>query len=302
LILEASVSSLANSMIIMLNRSGQLGNQLMLFSKFITLSLEENLDLMNPTFAEYGDSFTYFEKNPLSEIPQKKLFWSKGNTRTWLFPHLMRLLAFATEHLAFLRTRYEVVRAGQGKKFNLADQEFIEQCRNKTVFFLDGWPRLQVNYKANYANRLREIFTPLSKHRRVISAREKEGRQLGEILIGVHVRQGDYRFWENGKYFFESEMYVGVMDRVKSMFQDKQISFFVASDEVQEKKLFDRHAVVFGGEDAIEDMYTLAACDYIIAPPSTFSAWASFYGKTPRYTIKEIEKTFDLEDFVTPTA
>jgi hypothetical protein len=289
-------------MIILLNRSGQLGNQLMLFSKFITLSLEENLELVNPAFAEYGASFSFFEDNSLAEIPQKNLYWPQGVRWTKLFYSVMKVLAFAVEHFAFFRTRYEVVRAGQGKTFNLAEPEFVEKCRNKTVFFLEGWPRLQVDYKAKYANRLREIFAPLSRYQNVVAAREEEGRQLGEIFIGIHVRQGDYRSWEDGRYFFESNLYVAMMDKIKNEFKGKKISFFVASDEIQKKELFARHAVVFGGEDAIEDLYTLAACDYIIAPPSTFSAWASFYGKTPRFTVKDMNKNVNLSDFVTPTA
>ena len=33
----------------------------------------------------------------------------------------------------------------------------------------------------------------------------------------------------------------------------------------------------------IGDLYSLAACDYIIGPPSTYTQWASFYGQVPRF-------------------
>jgi hypothetical protein len=32
---------------------------------------------------------------------------------------------------------------------------------------------------------------------------------------------------------------------------------------------------------AVEDLYSLARCDYLLGPPSTFSLWASFYGNVP---------------------
>ena len=34
---------------------------------------------------------------------------------------------------------------------------------------------------------------------------------------------------------------------------------------------------------AVEDLYALAGCDLLIGPPSTFTQWASFYGKVPLY-------------------
>jgi hypothetical protein len=29
------------------------------------------------------------------------------------------------------------------------------------------------------------------------------------------------------------------------------------------------------------DLYSLARCDYVFGPPSTYSQWASFYGNKP---------------------
>lgn len=289
-------------MIIILSRFGQLGNQLMLFSKFITLALEENLEIMNPAFAEYAGSFENFEQNRLATIPPKNTFWTKTASRASLVYSLLKMVAFAAEQVPFLEQRYEVLRTGSGKKFNLADPHFIEKSRRKTMIFLEGWPRLQVNYKGKYADRLRKLFQPHRKHQQAISAMEKEGRQLGDVLVGIHVRQGDYRNWESGKYLFSSEQYAQIMTKVEKLFPSDRVSFFIASDEAQERKTFAEHPAIFGGENAIEDMYTLAACDYIVGPPSTFSAWASFYGRTPRYTIKDMEGPITIKDFFTPEA
>jgi hypothetical protein len=289
-------------MIIVLNRFGQLGNQLMLFSKFITLALEENLDIMNPAFGEYADSFEYFANNRLASIPPRKIFWTKTATRARVFHAYLRIVAFIAERVPVLLPDYEVLRAGSGKKFNLADSDFVEMSRSKTVFFMEGWPRLQVDYKRQYAGRLREIFRPQRKHQQAISALEEEGRKLGDVLVGMHIRQGDYRNWENGNYFFSSHQYANVMRKVEKLFPGDRVAFFVASDEKQARSSYAEYSAVFGGKNAVEDMYTLAACDYIVGPPSTFSAWASFYGRTPRYTLKDIAGSFTLKDFFTPKA
>jgi hypothetical protein len=51
-----------------------------------------------------------------------------------------------------------------------------------------------------------------------------------------NIRQGDYRNFEVGRYFYESHDYARL---VKGHF--------------------------------VEDLYALAACDYIIGPPSTYT-------------------------------
>jgi hypothetical protein len=56
--------------------------------------------------------------------------------------------------------------------------------------------------------------------------------------------------------------------------------------------------VTFGTGDLIEDMYAFASCDYLIGAPSTFTMWASFYGKVPLNVIRSPDQTQKLTDFV----
>ena len=52
-----------------------------------------------------------------------------------------------------------------------------------------------------------------------------------ETLIGVQIRQTDYRYWENGKYFFTAEQYRGFIQQLQQRFGPRR--FRVAADEVQ---------------------------------------------------------------------
>ncbi|HAX17707.1 MAG TPA: hypothetical protein DCY00_03825 [Actinobacteria bacterium] len=47
----------------------------------------------------------------------------------------------------------------------------------------------------------------------------------------------------------------------------------------------------------IEDLYSLALCDYIFGPPSTFSMWASFYGEVPLRFITNPDTDLSLDKF-----
>ena len=75
------------------------------------------------------------------------------------------------------------------------------------------------------------------------------------------------------------------------------MAFLICSDEPQHGGDFARMNVHFGTGHAIEDLYALARCDYLIGPPSTFSAWASFYGKVPLYFIEDVRYCPYLTEF-----
>ena len=47
----------------------------------------------------------------------------------------------------------------------------------------------------------------------------------------------------------------------------------------------------------ITDLYCMASCDGIIGPPSTFSQWASFYGKVPLSFIFTKDDVIQLREY-----
>jgi hypothetical protein len=118
------------------------------------------------------------------------------------------------------------------------------------------------------------------------------------VLIGVHVRRGDYEQFVGGRYFYSLEQYAAVMDRVRALFPDQAVAFWVCSNESLSPDSFPGLAVFAGLGGIMEDLYALARCDYVIGPPSTFSAWASFYGQVPLYSIRDVTHQPTRADFV----
>jgi len=82
------------------------------------------------------------------------------------------------------------------------------------------------------------------------------------------------------------------MVSVGSEFPDKKISFLVCSDDEQNISDYAGLRVTLGPGSDVGDLYALAACDRIIATPSTFAIWASYWGKVPLFTIREKEAKF----------
>lgn len=108
-------------------------------------------------------------------------------------------------------------------------------------------------------------------------------RDSNTIIIGVHIRGGDYRYWQKGKYFFTQQQYRHICDSLKSEFPESKVKFFLSSNELIDQTTFPPNADFFSLPDSnpSKDLYALSQCDYIVGPPSTFSRWAAYSGEKP---------------------
>ena len=130
-----------------------------------------------------------------------------------------------------------------------------------------------------HADDIRAFFSPKD-----VSEAEKHlnGIKSDGVLVGVHVRRGDYRDFEGGKYYYEDEVY----DRNKAAIERE---FASKGKNVQ--------FLMFPCRTAVEDQWMMSQCDYLMGPPSTFTMWASFMGKVPLGIIKCKTDTLTLADF-----
>lgn len=116
-------------------------------------------------------------------------------------------------------------------------------------------------------------------------------------IIGVHIRRGDYRTVNEGRFFFEFYQYASFLKRL-AIVTNYKLYFVIVSNETIPLDLFsDKNIFNFNTKNVVEDNLILSKCDYIVGPPSTFSAWASIVGNTPIYFIENIEDFIDLDSF-----
>jgi hypothetical protein len=102
------------------------------------------------------------------------------------------------------------------------------------------------------------------------------------ILCGIHIRLGDYQHHNSGSWFYSIEQYATKMREFCELFGNgKPVRFLVCSNETLHLDAFRGLTVTFGSGQFMEDLMTLGQCDYILGAPSTYSAWASFYGDVP---------------------
>ena len=123
-------------------------------------------------------------------------------------------------------------------------------------------------------------------------------RENYDLIIGVHIRLGDYKTFRGGEYYYSLKQYNNVMNNIKKLFSNKAIAFFISSSEnIYFSEFQESFSFFIPNSSASKDLFGLSNCDFIIGPPSTFSGWASFYKNIPLYFIEDPKKNVDLDDF-----
>ncbi|MDD2512394.1 MAG: alpha-1,2-fucosyltransferase [Proteiniphilum sp.] len=168
--------------------------------------------------------------------------------------------------------------------------------------FFKGWhTRRDTKYLAAAKKEIIHIFTPQKEITERISDYIAVIRKTSDVIVGVHIRRGDYKNWHNGRFLYDFEQYASFMKKVEKLFPEKRVAFFISSNEWFETDVFHGLSCYRFGKNQpsaeILDLYALSECDYIMGPFSTYSRWASFIGETPLCFIESANQTFTKESF-----
>lgn len=171
----------------------------------------------------------------------------------------------------------------------------------KFLGFTKGWQtRTDTRYLQQTFPQLQQVFRPKEEIMQKALNIVAEMRGISDMVIGVHVRRGDYATWNDGRFFYELEEYHQFMRRIQDLYKNRRVSFFISSNEDFSLDLFDDIVCRrFGPEPsgAILDLYTLSVCDRIIGPFSSYSRWASFIGAVPLCFLESKDQQFTEDSF-----
>jgi hypothetical protein len=165
--------------------------------------------------------------------------------------------------------------------YDLNSFEFTALLKKYTMLAVKGWKfRDNINL-VRYHTEIAQYFQPVEQIRNGAELALSKARSLGDMVIGVHIRQGDYRGWKNGSHYFETEQYAHWMKNIAALDKSKKTAFMVCSSDPVDPACFRGLDVIMGPGSVIGDLHALSLCDRLMGPPSTFSAWASFHGRKP---------------------
>ena len=164
-----------------------------------------------------------------------------------------------------------------------------------------GWETMNdTRYLAQTKKELQHIFLPRQEITKKAAAFMSTIRQKADIVVGVHIRHGDYKTFEGGKYYYSFEDFHAFMLQVKQLYAGKNVAFFISSNADFSVDIFpDCNCFRFGKEPSGDmlDLWTLSLCDKIMGPWSTYSRWASFIGEKPLFCFKAKDQIVKDESF-----
>jgi len=264
------ISCLINKRVFIIsNPYGRWGNRLMLFTYMIAWAKQHDAIVLNPSFVEYSRYFKNFDRKVLGIIPND-------------FFRLIKIPEFLIDFIneSFKRISYRKINLMKIFCFDLETenedyesvsfQNFLSS--SKVIFFhgfLFGKRNFNIiKFQRNYFNSLFDFTDDIKiRSEEIIKSIQKSK------IIGVCMRQGDYKNHFGGRLYLNDNEYKILIDRIKELFGN-HYGVFVACEE--KKSALIHENAYFNYEDPAVNLCTLSKCDYLIGPASTFMTWASF--------------------------
>lgn len=180
------------------------------------------------------------------------------------------------------------------------NEECVEKAKRFGVHLVDGWGIYDSGEEKNSLDIIRKRYhlKPQYYMNNPLYLQMQKWKQLGGMLVGIHIRRRDYREWCNGIYYYEDAVYERWISQIRSLYKDKTLKFIIFSDEPCGISADD---IVISHESWYVDQFLLGMTDICFGPPSTFRGWAVFiYGnKTCDMANKEMDIR-DRKQFIPP--
>ncbi|MFH0895770.1 MAG: alpha-1,2-fucosyltransferase [Bacteroidota bacterium] len=277
-------------MIIITYKPGRLANQLFYFTHFASGVLNSKTKMISYSIAEMKAGFPNLNNEFLKKMSDGQ-FRIGQSSISYFVNRLLFSLGKRIKN-PWIKT---ITVGWEESKYV---QEVISlSSSGKTRVYVDGWKFRDYESEIQWQHLFKKIFMPADYAVKYVNNLLKKNNDENNIVIGVHIRLTDYYRFCNRKFFYSSQQYLSVMKQARELFPDKKIKFMLCSDEnINESDYSDVDFFCSRG-DELCDLYALSRCNYIMGPPSTYSAWAAYFGDIPLYIIENPENKIRLESF-----
>jgi len=285
------------------SKAGRLGNRLFQAAYFMGNALSQGYRLLNPSLGEYAQLFEGSARDPLCGYPEP---WRDldpefaHQSREFLFPYIHLLGLAAKSGIVPGVTAIDIRRfdSKDDGDIDLNSETFGKCLASRKMILPMGWKFSDYAGIRKHRQEIARYFTPVASVSKPVEALISKARAMGDFLVGVHIRQDDYRQWKNGIHFYETERYVQWMHDVVNHHSERHVVFLVCASNSLDARLFQGLDWCSGPGDPMGDLHALSLCDRIMGPPSTFSGWASYHGGVPICVLRDANASVAPENFV----
>ena len=289
--------------VIIASKAGRLGNRLFLSAYFMANALARGYRLLNPALDEYAGFFEGSRTDPFCRFPLPMFnedpdFASQGRTLLLATCRVVATFA-ATVGLPGVRTLdLRISHDQEDLGYDLCGEDYACLLGSCRTLLVKGWKFRDDKNLIRFHSEIARYFMPVPSIRETAGECVNRARESGDLVIGVHIRQGDYRGWKRGIHYFETSQYAHWMRESEGIFPEKKLVFVVCASDPINCDLFQGLNIVTGPGTAIGDLHALSLCDAIMGPPSTFSTWASYHGRVPLCMLQHHLQKITEHDFV----
>jgi len=279
--------------IILCDKYGNIGNQLYMSCFIIKWAEEFNILTFNFGLIHNQKYFTKPSKDIFLRYPYRKSFNSSK---------LQEILASSLNRISLRLLNLEFWKNIKSLdllniKTNRDFKALETTIQKNDITFLRGFIHNKpYSIFRNVYSKIENYFEVSSLYTSKINE-PLESLKECDLIVGVAIRHGDYKTWQNGKYYLTTETYQQWMEKVENLFAPQKIGFFIASDEEQDLSIFEKHNFFFRSGHPLENLYSLAKCDFLLSVPSSFAGWAYFIGETPLLTMSKNIREIQVKSF-----
>lgn len=166
-------------------------------------------------------------------------------------------------------------------------QEAERQMKRHNTLVVEGWYARWYDLFLKYKQDIIRLF----------AFNKDIEQQVNTILdnnlrLGIHIRRGDYRNFQGGRFLYSDEQYLNVIRSFLSLFPQQQVHLYICGNDPHlDKEYYIQQLpdckVSFPNGNPGEDLCLLSHCDYLIGAPSTFSLVAAMYRDLPLYWVED---------------
>lgn len=259
-------------MIIVLANEGQMCNQLLTLASAYSLGIEYNETVKCPIMNEKLKNDFLFNDDLVSIDTEmyESLLWKA----------VAKVICIAKKCLHIsLKSRYRIERKGKIQLFT----DWISM-KDDIVF-------------AKHQSEIRRFFSIKPDIEKECQRIINDLRTNSEVLVGVHIRRGDYKTFHNGEWYYSDDQYLRWME---SLSKEKKVKYVLFSNEKLNLPYFLQCGFDVSNVSGspVEDLCCLSKCDYIMGPPSTYSWWAAMYGNRKRLILEDRNEMYSWDDFM----
>jgi len=284
--------------LILLKSYGQHSNRLIQNLHFEAFCLEHRIEYLNPTFKE---DFLYLNPCSTKTSFYVKFLLTNILVGIGLFKRSKTVKKIFSLYWLFSKVRIiKYIDYEDEKMYTNCEKKLLNAFETRKVVFVGGWcfkvPKLIEKHRNALINKysLNPIYFENNNfYQKFIKLKKPEN-----ILIGIHIRRGDYKEWQQGKYYFEDDVYLNYINslsqKISRETEKKQIFIIFSNETVNFKE---KENLLISKEDWYIDHLIMSHCDYLLGTRSTFSLWASYLGNNTFYCIRD--RSGNIENTIT---